>query len=131
MKQIIISTAVIAFLLSSCCKGAYEIATIKVSYPNISTPSYLKAIRTEEINTQNSFVDTISLGELNTSNSFSAIIEFGDIPLNYLIYVENTEYSDTITKITYDRKGCNEEIVDFKYYFNGKLRTDDKLTINN
>jgi len=130
MKRIILSTIIIAFFISSCCKGPYEIATIKVSYPNISTTSYLKAIRTQEINMNTSFVDTISLGELNSSNSFSAIIEFGDNPLNYLIYVENTDYSDTITEVTYDREGCDEHIENFKYKFNGELRTDNELTIN-
>jgi hypothetical protein len=119
------------FLISSCCQGPYEIATIKVSYPNISTTSYLKAIRTDKITTNISLVDTISLGELNSSNSFSAIIEFGDNPLNYLIYVVNTEYSDTITEVTYEREGCKKDIVDFKYKFNGEVRTDNELTIYN
>jgi hypothetical protein len=131
MKRIILSTIIIVFLISSCCQGPYEIATIKVSYPNISTTSYLKAIRTDKITTNISLVDTISLGELNSSNSFSAIIEFGDNPLNYLIYVVNTEYSDTITEVTYEREGCKKDIVDFKYKFKGEVRTDNELTIYN
>ena len=129
MKRIISSAIIITFFISSCCKGPYEIATIKVSYPNISTPCYLKAIRTEKVTMNISIVDTITLGELNSTNSFSAIIKFGDNPFNYLIYIENTEYSDTITEITYDREGCDEHIENFKYKFNGELRTDKELII--
>ncbi|NOY49749.1 MAG: hypothetical protein GXO88_04180 [Chlorobi bacterium] len=130
MKRIFLSTIIVVLLISSCCKGPYEIATVKVSYPNISTTSYLKAIRTQETNANTFLTDTISLGELNSSNSFSAIIEFGDNPLDYLIYVENTSYSDTISKVAYDRVGCDKHIENFKYIFNGELRTDNELTIN-
>ena len=130
MKRIILSTIIIAFFISSCCKGPYEIATIKVSYPDISTTSYLKAIRTQEVNMNTSFVDTISLGELNSSNSFSAIIQFEDSPLNYLIYVENTDYLDTISDVSYEREGCDEHIKNFMYKFNGELHTDHELTIS-
>lgn len=129
MKRIILSTIIISFFIGSCCKGPYEIAYLKVTYPNISTPSYLQAIRTQEINTSTSFVDTISLGELNSSNSFTAIIEFGEDPLDYLIFIENTSYSDTITEVTYDRGGCDKTIENFKYRINGKLSTDHKVII--
>jgi len=74
-------------------------------------------------------VDSISLGELNSSNSFSAIFEIDNNPLNYLIYIENTDYSDTITDITFGRKGCDEHITNFKYKINGELRTDKELII--
>lgn len=118
------------FFFSSCCKdGPYPVAVIKVKYPNLSTTSYLKAIRTERTDLA-VVIDTISLGELNTSNSFSAIIEFDENSPNYIIFIENTAYSDTISEINFERKGCKEKIKNFEYKFNGEPRTDNELTIN-
>lgn len=131
MKRIVILVIGFTLFISSCCKGPYEIAAIQLTYPDITTTSYLKAIRAQNVDDTTSFIDTISLGELNSSNSFSAILDFGDNPINYVIYIENTDYSDTITDITFDRKGCNEHLTNFKYKFNGELRTDRELIIQN
>jgi hypothetical protein len=118
------------FLLSSCCKdGPYPVAGLKVKYPNLSANSQLQAVRTERINIS-LIIDTISLGELNESNSFSAVIEFEENSPNFILFIEGTSYTDTISEVSFERKKCSEKIVNFKYKFNGELRTDKVLIIN-
>ncbi|MCF8338555.1 MAG: hypothetical protein K9I74_11310 [Bacteroidales bacterium] len=104
-------------------------AGLTVKYPNLSGSTQLQAARTER-NNISSVLDTISLSELNASNSFSAIIEFEKNSPNYILFIEGTSYNDTISDITFEREGCNDEIVNFEYKFNGELRTDNELTIN-
>ncbi|HIP37354.1 MAG TPA: hypothetical protein EYG85_10920 [Crocinitomix sp.] len=121
---------IILLLTGACCKkGPYPVPALKVNYPNLSTNSYLKAIRTERTDLS-AIIDTISLGELNSSNSFSVPITFNDSPPNYIIFVENTAYTDTISNINFERKGCKNNIKNFNYKFNGQVKTDDNLTIN-
>ena len=130
MIRLILSIVIAVLFIGSCCKGAYEIAVIKVSYPNITNTSILKAVRSHENNSTTTIVDTIYLGELNSANSYSAIIEFEENSLNYFIFVENTNYFDTISEITYNREeGCNDNIENFKCKFNGELQTDSELII--
>jgi len=118
MKKLILIGVIMVVILSSCCKGAWEIAVIEVSYPSITASSTLKAIRTER-NNLNAIVDTIFLGKLTLQNSFSALIEFDDNPFNYIIYIDSTIYMDTISDMTYDREGCSDDIENFQYKFNG------------
>lgn len=116
-------------MLGSCCKkGAYPVAVLKVKYSNITSPSNLKAIRTDR-NDISYVIDTISLGELNSSNSNSVIIEFKQNSPNYILYIENSSYTDTISDINYERKGCKKKIKDFEYKYNGELRTETEITI--
>lgn len=118
MKKLILSFIILASILGSCCRGGWEIAVIEVSYPNITNSSPLKAIRTER-NDLAAIIDTINLRQLNQTNSYSVLVEFDDNPLNYIIYIENTSYMDTISEMTYDREGCSDEIENFQYKFNG------------
>ncbi|MFP5471789.1 MAG: hypothetical protein ACLGGV_09355, partial [Bacteroidia bacterium] len=98
-------------------------------YPNLSSSKTLKAARTDK-NNLSTIIDTISIGELNTSNNYSTFIEFENEPPNYILFIENTQYVDTISEILVERKGCKEKIKNFQYKFNGQTGTDNKLTIN-
>jgi|GEM_PF-4928245 len=113
---------------SSCCKGSYAVAGITVSYPNLLNAENLKAIRTDKSNFS-AIIDTINLGELNSTNNYSTLLEFDNESANYILFVENTSYVDTISEIVIERKGCKEKIKKFNYNFNGKLYTDKKLMI--
>ncbi len=118
-----------ALLLGSCCKqGPYPVVGLKVKYTNLTTSSGLKAIRTDR-NNISSVLDTISLGELNSSNSYSLLIEFEQNSPNYILYIENSSYIDTISNINYERKRCKSKIKNFEYEFNGEKRTETELMI--
>jgi len=125
----IISIILSSMIYTSCCKGPYPIAGLTVSYPNLSSSETLKVVRTDK-NNLSTIIDTISIGELNTSNNYSTFIEFENEPPNYILFIENTQYVDTISEILVERKGCKEKIKNFQYKFNGQIRTDSKLTIN-
>ena len=125
----IFSIIVSSLIYTSCCKGPYPLAGVTVSYPNLLSSATLKAARTDKKNLS-IIIDTISIGELNNSNNYSVFIEFENEPPNYIIYIENTQYNDTISEILVERKGCTEKIKNFQYKFNGQLRTDNKLIIN-
>jgi hypothetical protein len=125
----IISIILSSMIYTSCCKEPYPVAGITVNYPNLSSSETLKAVRTDK-NILSIIIDTISIGELNNSNNYSVFIEFENEPPNYILYIENTQYADTISEILVERKGCKEKIKNFQYKFNGQTRTDNKLTIN-
>lgn len=130
MKTLITVLAILAssIIYTSCCKEPYPVAGFTVIYTNLSSPETLKAVRTDK-NNLSIVIDTINIGELNTSNNYSAFIEFENESPNYIIYIENTTYSDTISEISVERKGCKDKIKNFQYKFNGKTRTDKKLII--
>ena len=120
----------LALILSSCCnKEPYPVPVLKIKYTNLSSTSNIKAIRTDRNNFSVIF-DTIFLGELNSSNSFSTIMTFEENSPNYIIFIENTSYIDTISDISFKRKGCKNKIKNFEYKFNGEIRTETELTIN-
>lgn len=125
----IILIIVSSMIFKSCCKGPYPVAGITVNYPSLSSSATLKAVRTAK-NNLSIIIDTISIGELTNSNNYSVFIEFENEPPNYIIYVENTQYNDTISEINIDRKGCKNKIKKIQYKFNGQIRTDHKLIIN-
>jgi hypothetical protein len=131
MKILVTIFSIIAssLIYTSCCKEPYPVAGVTVSYPNISNSETLKAARTDK-NNLSIIIDTLTVGELNSSNNYSAFIEFENEPLNYIIYLENTQYRDTISEILVERKGCNDKIKNVQYKFNGQTRSDKKLTIN-
>lgn len=131
MKISILIIGIIAnlFIYTSCCKGPYPVAGVTVKYPNLSSSETLKAVRTDK-NNISIIIDTIAVGELNSSNDYSAFIEFENEPPNYIIFIENTQYSDTISEILVERKGCKEKIENFQYEFNGQIHTSENLTIN-
>jgi hypothetical protein len=131
MKTLITILAIIAssLIYTSCCKGPYSVAGLTVRYPNLSSSTTLKAARTDK-NNLSIIIDTISIGEMNTSNNYSIFIEFENEPPNYILYIENTKYVDTISEILVERKGCKEKIKNSQYKFNGQSRTSNKLTIS-
>jgi len=134
MKNIfVIILAMSLMFFSSCCKSPYPIAGVMVSYPDLSDSETLKAIRTNRSNLS-IIVDTINLGDLHLYNNFSAFIEFNINSPNYIIFVENTSYIDTISDIMFERKkgcSCKEKIINFEYKFNGQkqTKTDDRIII--
>lgn len=125
----ILAVIVISCIYTSCCKGPYPVAGLTVNYPNLSGSETLKALRTDK-NNFSLIIDTISIGELNHSNNYSVFLEFENEPPNYIIYIEHTQYIDTISEIIFEREGCREKIKNFQYKFNGQTRTDKKITIN-
>ena len=132
MRIFITLTALIisSFVYTSCCKSPYPVAAITVSYPNLWTSSTLKAVRADR-NNLSIIIDTIHAGDLNAANDYAVIIPFEDESPNYILYIENTMYIDTISAIAVERKsGCRGKIKSFSYQFNGQLLTGDKLTIN-
>ena len=131
MKTLItlFSIIVTSLLYTSCCNGPYPVAGITVNYPNLSNSETIKAVRTDK-NNLSIIIDTLNIGKLNTSNNYSVFIELENEQPNYIIYVENTQYIDTISEIIVERKGCKEKIKNFQYKFNGQTRTNNKLTIN-
>ncbi|MDR2963816.1 MAG: hypothetical protein LBU90_09340 [Bacteroidales bacterium] len=118
------------FLFISCNhKFPYEVASITVRYPNISAPAELKSIRTNR-NDISIHIDTITLGLLNSSNKNSVIIPFNepfDIP-NYILFIENTMYRDTISDILFQRNN-KDQIINFEYKHNGIKKTETILII--
>jgi len=114
---------------SSCCKGPYPIAGITLSYPGLSNPEVLKAVRTSSENIT-VIIDTLMIGELNLQNNYSILLEFQNNSPDYIIYVENTHYIDTISEIVIERASCTEKIKKFQYRFNGIISSNRKLTIH-
>lgn len=129
MKKNFYIIAVLAIIMSACCKGPYPIATLSISYPNLAEKSELKTYISDRNDISNIY-DTVVFGELNESNSFTYVIEFDENSANYILFIDSTSYSDTISEIAYRRKSdCKETIEDFQYRLNGELRSDNKLTI--
>jgi len=128
MKRIAL-IIVSSLIYTSCCKGPYPVVGIIVNYPNLSNSEMIKAVRTDK-NNFSIIMDTIYIGKLSNSNNYSVFIELENEQPNYIIYVENTQYIDTISEIKVERKGCKEKIKSFQYKFNGQTRTDNKLTLN-
>jgi len=129
MKKHLYLIALLALIMASCCKGPYPIAAVSVSYPNLFSTKQLKAYTTDRDNLNN-ITDTLFLGELNASNSFTTVIDFDENAPNYILFVEGTIYTDTLSEIDYSRKNnCKKTIENFQYKFNGDLRIDTKITI--
>lgn len=130
MRALIVCTLLANWLIFSACnsKYPYPVAGVKVSYPNLSTTSTLKAVRVDK-NNPSLIIDTLSIGELTSSNKYSLFVEFENDALNYILFVENTPYIDTISDIVIERKGNKEKVKTFEYMLNGQARTDTELSI--
>ncbi len=130
MKTIVtvFSIVISSLLYTSCCKEPYQVAGITVNYPNLTNSETLKAVRTDR-NNLSVIIDTVIIGKLDVSNNYSAFVVFEKESPNHILYVENTQYIDTISEIIVERKGCNDKIKRFQYEFNGQTRTDTKLII--
>lgn len=129
MKKNLYIIAILSLMITSCCKGPLEVAVISISYPNLTSPSVLNAYITERNNLEN-ITDTLVLGELNDQNSYTILIEFKENSTNYILLVESTLQSDTLSEIDYSRENnCKENIENFHYRLNGELMTTTKLSI--
>ena len=116
---------VLVFINVSCNKNKCEIAAVRLNYPEMKDNEALKIhiIRTEQ-NNLSSIIDTAKF-EVN-HNYFSLELannEHDDYVGNfndYIVYIENTEYRDTVTDIKIEwEEPC--KVASCQYRFNGEL----------
>ena len=127
MKRLVLlfTILVLVFINVSCNKNKCEIAAVRLNYPEIKDNETFKIhiIRTEQ-NDLSSIIDTAEF-EVNhnyfplelTNNEHDGYIGKFD---NYIVYIENTEYRDTVTDIKIEwEEPC--KVVNCQYRFNGEL----------
>ena len=116
---------VLVFINVSCNKNKCEIAAVRLNYPEMKDNETLKIhiIRTEQ-NDLSSIIDTAEF-EVNhnyfplelANNEHDGYIGHFD---NYIVYIENTEYRDTVTDIKIEwEEPC--KVANCQYRFNGEL----------
>ena len=125
---------VLVFINVSCNKNKCEIAAVRLNYPEMKDNEALKIhiIRTEQ-NDLSSIIDTAEF-EVNhnyfplelANNEHDGYAEnFND----YIVYVENTEYRDTVTDIKIEwEEPC--KVASCQYRFNGELHNGNGGTID-
>jgi len=124
----------IIFVLSSlyfasCCKEPHAVAALSITYSNMDTNTYVKAYLTDR-NDLSMISDTIALGELHSYNNYTVSIDFEENSMNYILFIENSAYIDTISDVNFDVKGsCKPKIENFSYKFNGQKRTDALISV--
>jgi len=124
----------IIFVLSSlyfasCCKEPHAVAALSITYSNMNTNTYVKAYLTDR-NDLSMISDTIALGELHSYNNYTVSIDFEENSMNYILFIENSAYIDTISDVNFDVKGsCKPKIENFSYKFNGQKRTDALISV--
>ena len=136
MKRIalIFTILVLVFINVSCNKNKCEIAAVRLNYPEIKDNEALKIhiIRTE-MNDLASIIDTAEF-EVNhnyfplelANNEHDGYIGHFD---NYIVYIENTEYRDTVTDIKIEwEEPC--KVASCQYRFNGELHNGNGGFIN-
>ncbi len=130
MKSLIVIFAIIAssVLYVSCGNQDHDsIVGITLSYPELTKSEMLKAVRTDK-NDISAIIDTINVGELNSSNNYSIFVELEDAQPNYIVYVENTQYIDTISDVCVGKKCRRERNRKFQYKFNGCTQDNNRQT---
>lgn len=117
-------------LLSGClCKsGPYEVLGLKVSYPTLNEPSTLYSIQFVNGN-PNQITDTLEIGELNESNNYSLFVPLNEMAFEHILFVDNTDYQDTITDILERRDRCGNEIKTLEFQLNGEMKSGKELAI--
>ena len=116
---------VLVFINVSCNKNKCEIAAVRLNYPEMKDNETFKIhiIRTEQ-NDLSSIIDTAEF-EVNhnyfplelANNEHDGYIGHFD---NYIVYIENTEYRDTVTDIKIEwEEPC--KVASCQYRFNGEL----------
>lgn len=131
MNKVFYIIIVLGIIFGSCCRDHNSDAFISISYLNLDTTSTLKAYLTER-NDLNKVIDTIEIGELSEEYHHTTGVLFSDNSPNYILFIEGTRYSDTLTEIYFVRpntSNCEELVEDFQYRFNGELRTKTYLDI--
>ncbi|MBO7571641.1 MAG: hypothetical protein J6T48_05740 [Bacteroidales bacterium] len=137
MKRIalIFTILILVFINVSCNKNKCEIAAVRLCYPEIKDNENLKIhiIRTE-MNDLASIIDTVNLEvnhnyfplELTGYEQHDGYIGHFD---NYIVYIENTEYRDTVTDIKIEwEEPC--KVASCQYRFNGELHNGNGGQIN-
>ena len=127
MKRIVLlfTILVLVFINVSCNKNKCEIAAVRLNYPEMKDNETLKIniIRTEQ-NDLSTIIDTAEF-EVNhnyfplelANNEHDGYIGHFD---NYIVYIENTEYRDTVTDIKIEwEEPC--KVASCQYRFNGEL----------
>ena len=116
---------ILVFINVSCNKNKCEIAAVRLNYPEIKDNETFKIhiIRTEQ-NDLSSIVDTAKFEvnhnyfpfELADNDQDGYVGHFND----YIVYIENTEYRDTVTDIKIEwEEPC--KVASCQYRFNGEL----------
>jgi len=128
MKRLVLlfTFLVLVFINVSCNKNKCEIAAVRLNYPEMKDNEALKIhiIRTEQ-NNLSSIIDTAKFEvnhnyfplELDGYEQHDGYIGHFD---NYIVYIENTEYRDTVTDIKIEwEEPC--KVANCQYRFNGEL----------
>ena len=127
MKRLVLlfTILILVFINVSCNKNICEIAAVRLNYPEMKDNETFKIhiIRTEQ-NNLSSIIDTAEF-EVNhnyfplelANNEHDGYIGHFD---NYIVYIENTEYRDTVTDIKIEwEEPC--KVASCQYRFNGEL----------
>lgn len=137
MKRIalLFTILILVFINVSCNKNkCCEIAAVRLNYPEIKDNETFKIhiIRTEQ-NDLSSIVDTAKFEvnhnyfpfELADKDQDGYVGHFND----YIVYIENTEYRDTVTDIKIEwEEPC--KVASCQYRFNGELHNGNGGQIN-
>lgn len=110
------------------CTGPYPESIITVNYPNSSNTEVMKVIRTQPGNLS-AVVDTqdaIKPETLDKAYLLEIIDE--DNPKDYIFYLENTNYQDTITDLYIKRNDC-DAFDKFEFKLNGVQKTEPEISI--
>lgn len=130
MKSKIILFILITILQVSCCwKVPEPVAAVNIVYTNLNRNENLFIVRSAE-NDFSLIIDTIR-GALHEYNKYTVSINFKEKDYNYIIFVENTSYSDTITDVNYEieERRCKTKLINFEYKWNGVKRTDREIIV--
>ncbi|MBR4582417.1 MAG: hypothetical protein IKO34_01250 [Bacteroidales bacterium] len=136
MKRIalLLTILILVFINVSCNKNKCEIAAVRLCYPEIKDNETFKIhiIRTEQ-NDLSSIIDTAKF-EVNHNyfpleldgNKYDGYIGYFN---DYIVYIENTEYRDTVTDIKIEwEEPC--KVASCQYRFNGELHNGNGGFIN-
>ena len=138
MKRLVLlfTILVLVFINVSCNKNRCEIAAVRLNYPEMKDNETFKIhiIRTEQ-NNLSSIIDTAEF-EVN-HNYFPLELNdidherygYGEYFNDYIVYIENTEYRDTVTDIKIEwEEPC--KVASCQYRFNGELHNGNGGIIN-
>ena len=131
MKANFLVIPILFLLFYSCCgKEPEPVAVIRIHYQNVIESQYVTAVPCEKGNIYNR-LDTIQIGSLSELNNYTILLDVTDNSSDYLLQVEGSNQTDTITDIhtTWKEGRCNRALKDFSYKHNGESRSDANLTI--
>lgn len=116
------------FYACDTCTGPYPVSAITVIYPNSSNTEVMKVIRTQPGNLS-AVVDTQDAMKPETlDKTYLLDIVDEDNPMDYIFYLENSNYQDTITDINIKRNDC-DDFSKFEFKLNGIQKTKPEISI--